>query len=209
MLFSVVWSIEELGALEEFDATVAGHFANLFSELVELLVFERLEVPPGVECLFEVTSDSDAEDLGGDGLRERVVDALGCGRKSGGGDGSVLTIGASGESLHTDDSDPVFQADRDDVVLEAAEEVVTDIDRHLCGVPVVRPGDHIEMNARVLVSGEADEANLAGLLGFESGAETSLFEDPFGVIVVVEFVELPEVDVVGVESFEAVVEVVE
>ena len=68
MLFSVVWSIEELCALEEFDATVAGHFANLFSELVELLVFERLEVSPGVECLFEVTSDSDAEDLGGDGL---------------------------------------------------------------------------------------------------------------------------------------------
>lgn len=63
------------------------------------------------------------------------------------------------------------------------------------------------MNAGVFVAGEADEADLALLFGFDGGLEAAFFDDVFGVVVVVALVKLPEVDHIGAEAPQAVFEV--
>ena len=60
----------------------------------------------------------------------------------------------------------------------------------------------------MLVAGEAEEADLALLLGLEGELEgTAGREDPVGVVVVVDLVELPEVEMIGPQPAEAVFEV--
>ena len=93
-------------------------------------------------------------------------------------------------------------------MLEAAEVAVQDVQGHLHGGPVVGLGQHLEVNLRVLVPGEPEEADLALLLGLEGVLEcSSRLEDPLGVVVVVDLVELPEVEVIGLEPAQAVFEV--
>ncbi len=64
------------------------------------------------------------------------------------------------------------------------------------------------MDRRVLVAGEAEKANLALLLGLEGAFDrTTAVEDPVGVVVVDDFVKLPEIEVVGAQTSQAVLEV--
>ena len=74
--------------------------------------------------------------------------------------------------------------------------------------PVVGLAEHLEVDRRVLVAGEAEEADLAVLQGLEAGVDGPVLgEDPVGVVVVDDLVELPEVEVVGLEPAEAVLQV--
>jgi len=53
------------------------------------------------------------------------------------------------------------------------------------------------MNAWVLMSSEADEADLPGFARFERRLDAALLEDPVGVVVIDALVKLPEVQMVG------------
>ena len=82
---------------------------------------------------------------------------------------------------------------------------VHDVDRHLHGVEVeaVPCGDleHAEVDWRVLVSGEADVADLACLASFHRGVDgTVIGEDPVGVFHADDLVELNEIDRVDAEA---------
>ena len=48
---------------------------------------------------------------------------------------------------------------------------VENVQRHLHGDPLERPLEHRQVEPRVLVPGEADEPDLAGLLGLQGGLE--------------------------------------
>src|SRR5918997_873827 len=62
------------------------------------------------------------------------------------------------------------------------------------------------MDAEILVAGEADVAHLAGLARFDGGLETPFLEHPVRIVVVDDLVELPEVDAIGPQTPQAVVE---
>ena len=60
------------------------------------------------------------------------------------------------------------------------------------------------MDARVLVPGKPDVAHLSSLLRLQRHLETAALKHPFRVIVVVDLMELPQVDVVRLHAREAV-----
>ena len=61
--------------------------------------------------------------------------------------------------------------------------------------------EHAEVDGGIFVAGEADEAAFAGLLGFVQGFDGAAFgEGLVGVFEADAFVELPEVEVVGLEA---------
>src|SRR5262249_16461624 len=103
---------------------------------------------------------------------------------------------APSESLHPNDSHILFQADRYDFLLEAAIMRVHYVNGHLRRVPGEWLGQHFEVDTRVLVARETNEADLACLLRFQRRLNASFFEDPIGVIVVNQFVKLPQVEVI-------------
>ena len=83
---------------------------------------------------------------------------------------------------------------------------VHDVDRHLGRVPVEGLLEHLEMDVRVLVAGEADEAHLARLARLEGRPQAALLEHPVGIVVVDHLMELPQVEVIGTEAPQAVVQ---
>src|SRR5581483_1894814 len=100
---------------------------------------------------------------------------------------------------------------RHDEFFEAAEVGVHHVQRHLGGSksePVLAGCcEHVKMDMRVLVSGEADEPEFAGLLGLdERGVGAVLGEGTIRIFVADYFVMLDEVDVVGLQTAEGFVE---
>ena len=63
-----------------------------------------------------------------------------------------------------------------------------------------RDFEHVQMDVRVLVAGEADVAHLAGLLGLDHRLHgAALGEDAVRILEADDLVELQQVDVVGLE----------
>jgi hypothetical protein len=85
------------------------------------------------------------------------------------------------------------------LVKEAAEEINANDDRHQSGSPLVRLVQHLEMDGRILVAGKPNVPNLASLLSFQGRLHAAFVEHPIGVVVVVDFVKLPQIDDVGLE----------
>ena len=55
------------------------------------------------------------------------------------------------------------------------------------------------------MSGEANETDLTGFLSSDRGLDGTLrSEHPFGIVVIVNFVKLPNVDHIGLQPFQAV-----
>src|SRR5207237_5701230 len=95
-----------------------------------------------------------------------------------------------------------FHADYADILLEAlwnhfAQETailrVHHVDGHLRGIPGVRLCQHLQVNARLFVTCEADESDFSGLARFERSLDSAFFEPPVRIVVVNQLVELPEV----------------
>src|SRR4051794_32146465 len=63
------------------------------------------------------------------------------------------------------------------------------------------------MNARILMAGESDEPNFAFLAGFERSPDSALLENPVRVVIVNELMELPQIEVVGLQSSKTVFQI--
>jgi hypothetical protein len=88
-----------------------------------------------------------------------------------GGDHAFLQgVGCAAEGLHAEDSHVAARGFGHDLLLEAVEVGVEGAERHLNRVKLEAGLDHLEVDGRVFVTGEAEVANLA----FPAG----LFERP-------------------------------
>ena len=79
------------------------------------------------------------------------------------------------------------------------------IQRHLNGVELEAMlrsrGQHLQMDVWTFVSGEADEADLACLFGFQYGLHsTAVGENPIWIGVANHFVKLEQVNSIGLQS---------
>ena len=91
-------------------------------------------------------------------------------------------------------------------MLEASKVGIHDIDRHLRSIPGIGLAQHFQVNEWVLVAGETDVSNLAGLFGFDGCLDPPSFEHPIGIIVVVDFMELPQVQMVRLKAAKTVLQ---
>ncbi len=128
-----------------------------------------------------------------------------------GGDGAAFEDVAVAEGLHAEDGNAFVDEAGDDMLDEAAEVGVHDVERHLAGVEVEVVGsaliEHTEMDRGVLMAGEADVADFSGLLGGEDGFERAVgSEETVGVFETDVFVELDEVDVIGLKTLEGFID---
>lgn len=185
------------GGFEEFEAAVVELFA-VFAELVELSFGEGFEVAEDFEVLVEDGDGVHAGDGSGD-----AGDAHGVAEGFGGGEGTVHDrFAGAGHGLHAEDGHAFLAGDGEDVALEGAIAGIERIDGELDGVEGEAAVQHFEVNAGVFVAGEADETDFAVFLGLRQG-----FEDTIGgvvvlgVVVVDDFVDLPDVEVVGLQAF--------
>lgn len=115
------------------------------------------------------------------------------------------------EGLHGERRDAVLHQIGQHEVAEAAEMRVHHVERHLHGIEVEaalgRHFEHLEVDARVLVAGEADIAQLAGFFGLDERLHgAALGEDPIGVVVAQDLVMLDEVDPVGAQAAQRLVD---
>ncbi len=79
---------------------------------------------------------------------------------------------------------------------------------HLHGGPVVGLAEHVEVDGRVFVSREAEEAAPSFFQGLQARVDRSILgEDPTRVAVVDDLMELPEIKVVGLRPAEAVLKI--
>lgn len=156
----------------------------------------------------------DGEDIGfelGDGLDagDEGVDVLGEGEAEALFDwGDLITgDGAHGVGLHGDHAEAHFTRFGEDVGDEALVVGVDEIDGHLDGFPAVEAAEEFEVDGGVVVAGEADVADFTLLFGLDEGFERAIgAEDLIGFMVAGDLVDLPEVDVVGAEAFELLLE---
>src|SRR5438552_4686010 len=89
---------------------------------------------------------------------------------------------------------------RQDFALETAEGGIETIERKLTGIERVIVREHLQMNRRVFVAGEADEADFAFTLRLgERLDDTAGGEMQIGVVVVDDLVDLPEVEMIRLE----------
>ena len=63
---------------------------------------------------------------------------------------------------------------------------------------------HLQIDDGIFVSPKSDEARISCLLGFQRGFQASPFKNPVGIIVVVNFMELPKVQVVSPKATQAI-----
>jgi hypothetical protein len=98
---------------------------------------------------------------------------------------------------------PFLNGDRQHVALERPIARVEGIDWHLHRVKVKSAIEHFEMDRRIFVAGEADEAHLALLFGGRERLQHSVgVVCLVGIVIVNDLVDLPHVEVVGLEAGE-------
>ena len=79
------------------------------------------------------------------------------------------------------------------------------VDGKLTRVPLEWLAEHGQVDPRILVAGEPDVADLARLSRLDGCFQATLFEDPVRIVVIDDFVKLPEVDPVRLKPPQAVV----
>lgn len=166
---------------------------------------ERLEGADGFEGLVEDLLTVDAGDLHSDGQIQAVVQRLN------GLDGVAVEDVRVAEGLHAEWRDTFAIKHGQHFALEAAEVRIHHVERHLLRVEAEavlrRHLMHPQVDERVLVAGKADETDLPRLLrGQHRLLGSALGEDAVRVLQPDDLVVLEQVDDVGLEALEALVD---
>ncbi len=194
-----------VGGFEELEFAFAGGGGGAGKQGTDLGLVEGFEGACGFEGLVESLGVVDAGDDDRDWLREAVVKCFD------GLDGVAVEDEVVAEGLHGEDADALFECDGHDLFGEGAEVRVHDVDGHLNGVEVevvlLRGLEHAKVDGGIFVSGEADVADLSCLACGDGGFDGSAGgEDAVGIFHADDFVELDEVDHVGLEAAEGLLE---
>ena len=165
---------------------------------------ERREALGDLQVLLEDIHVAEAGDGRRDGQRHGVVQHLLRGE-----DALLDRLAVAADGLHAEHRDAALVEHGKDLLLEAelVEVGIEGVQRHLHGVEGEAGVEHGEMDLGVLVAGESDEADLALLLGFQQrfgGAAGA--DEEVGIVGETDAVDLPEVDVVGLQPAQALFE---
>ena len=182
------------GAFVEFVSTIVELFAVVAKRL-HLIGGEWLEIAQDRQVLIEDFHGIDAADGRGNGQTHGV-------RKGFGGGECAVRYGLARtpHALHSEDRDAALIGDGQDAVFKAAKARIQWIERNLDNIEGIAASEHLQIDRRVLVSVESDEADLSLLLCFGKGFENTIVRvDQFGVIVVDDLVNLPDIEMIGLQ----------
>ena len=105
---------------------------------------------------------------------------------------------------------PRCAQDRQHLLRKTPISPVEDVQRHLTGIEGKVVCQHLEMNLRVFVAGETEKPHLALPFGFEQCVGRPVRRKvPIGIVVIHHFVNLPEIEVVGLQAPERFVELLQ
>jgi hypothetical protein len=193
---------------EEFEFAFFCGVGGAGEERGNLVVAHGLEGFGGFDGLIENFHAIDAGDDDRGRKVEGVVEAFD------GFDDVTVEDNAAAHGFHAEHTNALLDELWQDLLFEAAKVGIHDVEGHLDGVEaeVVLGGhlEHAEVDGGIFVAGEADEATFAGLFGFLQGLDSAAFgKGLVGVFEADAFVELPEVEVVGLEAAEGFVELLQ
>jgi hypothetical protein len=108
------------------------------------------------------------------------------------------------KGLHRQDPNPLFDANRHDILTERPEVSIHHINRHLRRIKVkamsLRNLQHAQVHRRVLMTGKANVSDLASLPGRDRRFDRPAFrKDAVGVLHAYHFVKLDQIDHVGLK----------
>ena len=180
--------VEFVSAIVELLAVVA--------ELLHLISGEWLKVAHDREILIEDFHGIDAADGRSDGQAHGVA------KRFGGCERAISDkLSGAAHALHSQDRDPATIGYGEDVAFKAAEARVQRIEGHLDNIEGVAAVEHLQIDCRMLVSVESDKADLSLLLCPGKGFENAIVRvDQFGVIVVDDLVNLPDIEMISLQA---------
>ena len=192
---------------------------GLGNQLCLLLLADRREVVREVHVLFELRDRVAADDDRADRPRQRVVHGFAHGQRAGlvGLDGHafprVLLLldgrrrpggkdASAAGNLHADDAHLLFDRERQQLVVEAVVVRVGGVHGHEDAVEVVAV-DALDQRFGPVVAGDAEMPHHLLLLHLEQRFHgAALGEDLVDIVLRADVVQLPEVDVIGLEQLE-------
>lgn len=185
------------GAFVEFESAIVELFA-VVTERLHLIGREWRKVTKDRQILIENPHGIDSTDGRGDGQ------AHGVGKRFGGGECALRdTLTRTAHALHSHGCDASLIDDGQDIVFKAAEARVQGIKRHLDNIESMAPGEHLQVDRRVLVSVKSHETDLSLLLCLGEGFENTVVRvDQLGVIVEDDLVNLPDIEMIGLQPVE-------
>ena len=198
-------TVEVVGCLEEFIRAVGRSDFRALLQCSHLLPCHRLKRFCRLECLIQHGHVIYARDDDRRGQAHGVVQQVNRFRRAGAE--NMVEYEVVAEGLHAQNAYLLLHQQRQNLMLKTAEVRVHHIERHLHGIEPERVlgGDfqHPQMHERVFVAREANEADFArllcGLCRFECAAQR---KHTVGVFHPQYFVELQQVEMIGLQSFE-------
>lgn len=202
MLRAAEVAVVEFGGFEFFVAAVGGIGLAAGAEGFHFRLGHRLERAGDGEVLLEDAEGIDAADGGGHGQAHGVAQAFLD------GDGAAGDhFAAAAEAFHAEHGEAAAGGLGQDLLLEAAEGGVKAVQGHLHGIEGEIVPEHFQVDGGVLVAGEADEAHFALLLRLEQGfGGAAGGEDELGVVEIDDLVDLPDIEVIGLQTAEGILE---
>ena len=108
---------------------------------------------------------------------------------------------AAAHAFHSQGRDTATVQLGQDVLLKAAKLRIQTVQRHLYRVERESVGEHFQVDGRVFVSREPDETDLSLLPGEHQRFRRSVgLENKVGIAFVDDFVDLPDVNVIGTQA---------
>src|ERR1035437_1096687 len=192
-------SVKVAAGFVELELAFLGRWLGALQQTRNLGGRQRLEGPRRFQSLVQNLLVVDPSNLRGDRQVEAVEQGLDRLYRV------TVENKVIAETLHAQHSDAFAVEHRQHFVGKAAKMRVHHVQRHLHGVKVeivlARVFQHAQMEIRILVAGEADVAYFARLFRIEHGFHgTALGEDPVGVFQANDFVELHQINVIGLEA---------
>ena len=173
----------------------SSEFRSLRAELRHLTLAKRLELARDANVVFNLSNRCTAERQAMNRQAERVTDAISEMQ-------SLQQLCVSG-TLHGLNAHSAVHRDRKHILLETEIRRISRIERHEDGIVLLVILEHRKVNFGIVMAGKANEAAFAGFLG----SLECLIAPPGAKIwctssMLADLVNLPEVDVVGLQRAE-------
>src|SRR3984957_5303990 len=159
VLFAAYGAVVLFCGFEKFEAAVGGVGFYAVAQRLHFGGGHGLEIASNFQILFEDAEVIHSADGGGHRQAHGVAQTFG-GRDGAAGD----HFAGAAQALHAQDADAALVSFRQHLLFEAAKSRVESVQRHLHGVEREILFKHSQVDGRIFVAGEADEADFSLLL---------------------------------------------